>query len=155
MHSLPLRPAWVEIDLKAIVNNTHRLKEIVGNDVELMAMVKANAYGHGAVECARAALQGGATWLGVYSAGEGMELRAAGITARILVVGPTPEEWGRASFDNGLTLTAGSAEAARALAHQARGAARPGWPPGRRRAPPLPAARTTRSTPWRHRSEES
>ncbi len=65
MDSIPLRPAWVEVNLAAIENNARRLKEIVGPSTELMAMVKANAYGHGAVECARAALRGGATWLGV------------------------------------------------------------------------------------------
>ncbi len=62
--SLPLRPAWLEVDLSAIEGNTRRLVEIAAG-AELMAMVKANAYGHGAVEASRAALRGGAAWLGV------------------------------------------------------------------------------------------
>ncbi len=126
MHPIPLRPSWVDIDLHAIENNARRLKALVGRDVELMAMVKANAYGHGAVECSRAAARGGATWLGIYSVGEGLELRAAGITTPVLVVGPTPEGWVREAFQNDLTLTAGSMRSARALAHAARGATRPG-----------------------------
>lgn len=121
MPDIPLRPAWLEIDLNAIANNTRRLKQIIGPGVELMAMVKANAYGHGAVEVSRAALLGGATWLGVYTAGEGLELRAAGIAAPILIVGPTDEEWAREAFEHDLTLTAGSVEAARALARAAQG----------------------------------
>lgn len=125
MPEIPLRPAWVEIDLGGIERNARRLKEIVGVDVELMAMVKANGYGHGAVQASRAALRGGATWLGVYSAGEGLELREHGITAPILVVGPTPAEWARASFENDLVLTAGSVESTRALAREASSFSRP------------------------------
>lgn len=125
MLTIPLRPAWVEIDLDAIENNARRLKALVGRDVELMAMVKANAYGHGAVECSRAAARGGATWLGVFSVGEGLELRAGGITSSILVVGPTPEPWVREAFQNDLTLTAGSVESARAIEREASGVTRP------------------------------
>lgn len=116
MPEIPLRPSWVEIDLDAIENNARRLKEMIGPDVQLMAMVKANAYGHGAVECSRAALRGGATWLGVYTVGEGLELRAAGISARLLVVGPTSEDWAAEAFKHELTLMAGSVESARAIA---------------------------------------
>jgi alanine racemase len=125
MTNIPLRPAWVEIDLKAIENNAGHLKGIIGEDVELMAMVKANAYGHGSIECSRAAIRGGATWLGVYSVGEGLELRAAGIAAPVLIVGPTPAEWARAAFESDLTLTAGSEVSARALGRESQGIARP------------------------------
>jgi alanine racemase len=125
MPDIPLRPAWVEINLDVIEGNARRLKQIIGEEVELMAMVKANAYGHGAVECSRAALGGGATWLGVYSAGEGLELRAAGITAPLFIVGPTPPEWAHAAFENDLTLTVGSVESAHALEREANGVGRP------------------------------
>lgn len=104
INELPLRPAWVEISTRAIENNTRRLKKMIGADTELMAMVKANAYGHGAVESARAALRGGATWLGVYAAGEGIELRDAGIPAPILVLGPTLPEWIPQAIGRDLTL---------------------------------------------------
>ncbi len=105
MNNVPLRPSWVEINLTAIQNNARRLKQMIGGGTELMAMVKANAYGHGAVESANAALRGGATWLGVYAAGEGIELRENGITAPILVLGPTSPQWMQPSLAHDLTLT--------------------------------------------------
>ena len=111
----PLRPAWVEVNLSAIEQNTRRLVAIA-RPAELMAMVKANAYGHGAVEASRAALRGGATWLGVYSVGEGIELRRAGIDAPILVVGHTPPRWACIAVENRLTLTVFSMESAQAIA---------------------------------------
>lgn len=117
---IPLRPAWVEVNLGAIEHNTRRLSAIIGRGVELMAMVKANAYGHGAVEVSRAALRGGATWLGVVSVGEGIELRRAGIAAPILAVGATLPRWARAGVEHDLTLTIFSLDAARAIADAAR-----------------------------------
>lgn len=127
MNSLPLRPAWVEINTRALENNARLLKQLIGAQTELMVMVKANAYGHGAVEAARAALRGGATWLGVYAAGEGIELRDAGITAHILVVGPTMPDYLSAALARDLTLTVPAldylqpiADAARALQTRAR-----------------------------------
>jgi alanine racemase len=76
--------AVARVNLAAIERNTARL---VRSSPRLCAVVKANAYGHGAVECSRAALAGGASWLGVASAAEGHELREAGIASRILVMG--------------------------------------------------------------------
>ena len=73
--------AVARIDLAAIERNCARLPK------PLCAVVKANAYGHGAVAAAEAALAGGATWLGVAAAGEAAELRAAGIGAPVLVMG--------------------------------------------------------------------
>ncbi len=116
----PHRPAWVEVNLSAIEHNTRRLIEIVGPGVELLAMVKANGYGHGAVEVSRVALRAGATWLGVVSVGEGLELRRAGINARILVLGYTPSEWTRSAVENDLTLTIFSLDAAHAVSETAR-----------------------------------
>jgi alanine racemase len=81
---------WAEIDLDAIAHNVSAYKRHVGPDVEVMAVVKANAYGHGALPIARAALQAGATRLAVHRAIEGVELRQAGIDAPILVMGYTP-----------------------------------------------------------------
>lgn len=110
MAQIPLRPAWVEINTQAIENNTRRLNEIIGPGTALMAMVKANAYGHGAVEAARASLRGGAAWLGVFAAGEGIELRDAGIDAPILVLGPTLPDWMPSALARDLTLTIPSVE---------------------------------------------
>lgn len=110
MAEIPLRPAWVEINTQAIENNARRLNRLIGPGTALMAMVKANAYGHGAVESARAALRGGAAWLGVFAAGEGVELREAGIKAPILVLGPTLPDWMPTALARDLTLTIPSAE---------------------------------------------
>jgi alanine racemase len=71
------------IDLAALTRNVERLRRVIGTE-HTMAVVKANAYGHGAVECATAALAGGADWLGVADIDEALELRAAGIEAPIL-----------------------------------------------------------------------
>lgn len=76
--------ALARVNLGAIERNSARL---VRASPQLCAVVKANAYGHGAVECSRAALAGGASWLGVAAAEEARELREAGVAARILVMG--------------------------------------------------------------------
>jgi alanine racemase len=78
------RPTWAEIDLDALSSNFHIVKDHVGPDVKVMAVVKANAYGHGAVECARRLEQEGADWFGVALPEEGIELRKAGIAKPIL-----------------------------------------------------------------------
>lgn len=75
--------AFAEIDLRALASNVRALKAMIG-DSKFMAVVKADAYGHGAVECARAARDAGADWLGVCFVDEGHELRRAGIEGPIL-----------------------------------------------------------------------
>jgi alanine racemase len=85
------RPVWAEIDLDAVRANVRALRA-VSAPAELLAVVKAEGYGHGAVPVARAALEGGATGLGVALVEEGIELRAEGIDAPILVLSePVPE----------------------------------------------------------------
>lgn len=86
--------AWVEINLAALAHNVRTLKALLPAHTDLMTVVKADAYGHGAVTVARVALTSGATWLGVATVPEGMELRQAGIDAPILVMGAVndPEE---------------------------------------------------------------
>ena len=81
-----MRPAWAEIDLDAIEHNVRALRERLSPGTHYMAVVKADAYGHGAVEVSRAALSAGATWLGVILVGEGRQLREAGIDAPILLL---------------------------------------------------------------------
>lgn len=78
------RPTWAEIDLGALATNFHIVKDRVGSDVNVMAVVKANAYGHGAVECARRLGREGTEWFGVALPEEGIELRDAGIAQPIL-----------------------------------------------------------------------
>ena len=90
---LARRPAWAEIDHAAIASNVAALAALVA-PAALCAVVKADGYGHGAVEVGRTALASGATWLAVAMAGEGAVLRAAGIDAPVLVLGePTAGEW--------------------------------------------------------------
>lgn len=86
--------AWVEIDLDALRHNVQQLTQHVGPQTTLMAVVKADAYGHGATAIAEAALSAGAGWLGVATVPEGVELREAGLTAPILIMGAvnSPEE---------------------------------------------------------------
>jgi alanine racemase len=81
--------AWVEIDLAALSHNVQQILSLLSPKTELMAVVKADAYGHGAVTVAQTVLQSGATWLGVATIPEGIELREAGIEAPILVLGAT------------------------------------------------------------------
>ncbi len=87
-----LRRAWLEIDLDAVAHNLKTIRGMMGKNSEIMAVVKANAYGHGAIEISRAALESGATWLGVGALEEGIILRKAGIKAPILLLGITPED---------------------------------------------------------------
>ncbi len=86
--------AWVEIDLAALAHNVRQIRRLLSPSTALMAVVKADAYGHGAVTIARTALQHGATWLGVATIPEGIQLREAGIKAPILLLGATntPEQ---------------------------------------------------------------
>ncbi len=86
--------AWVEVDLGALAHNVRQLRRSLSATTELMAIVKADAYGHGAEAIAQTALQAGAAWLGVATIPEGIELRQAGIVAPILVLGATntPEQ---------------------------------------------------------------
>lgn len=78
------RPTWAEIDLEALAANFQIVKDRVGPNVNVMAVVKANAYGHGAVECARRLEREGADWFGVALPEEGIALRIAGIGKPIL-----------------------------------------------------------------------
>lgn len=85
------RWAWVEVDLGAVRRNTKEIKGRLGRGVQLMCAVKADAYGHGALECARAMYQGGADQFCVATVAEGVRLRRAGITWPILMLNECPE----------------------------------------------------------------
>ena len=81
---LARRPTWAEIDLNNLAANFNRIKQRVSPTARVMAVVKANAYGHGAVECARRLAREGADWFGVALPEEGIDLRTSGITQPIL-----------------------------------------------------------------------
>ena len=86
--------AWVEIDLGALSGNVKQLVKFLSPRTQLMAVVKADAYGHGSVAVAKTALEAGASWLGVATVPEGIQLREDGIKAPILILGATntPEQ---------------------------------------------------------------
>jgi alanine racemase len=81
------RPTWAEIDLAALAHNYQVIRDQVGPDMKILAAVKANAYGHGAVECARRLEIEGVDWFGVALPEEGIELRQAGISRPVLCLG--------------------------------------------------------------------
>ena len=81
------RPTWAEIDLDALASNYHWVRERVGTGVKVMAVIKSDAYGHGAVSCARRLAAEGAEWFAVAMPEEGVELRRAGITQPVLCLG--------------------------------------------------------------------
>jgi Alr-MurF fusion protein len=115
----PGRPTWVEVDLEAIAHNVQRIVGMVGPKVIVLAVLKADGYGHGAIRVARTALNNGARYLGVASINEGTALRRAGITAPILVLGYTPAWQARELVLNGLSATVFSLDVARALSRAA------------------------------------
>jgi alanine racemase len=80
------RPTWAEVSLSTLRENYRTIARYVGSNVTVCAVVKAYAYGHGAVECALALEQEGATWLGVTSLDEAIPLREEGIATRILLM---------------------------------------------------------------------
>ena len=110
---------WAEIDLEAIRKNVRSFVRHVGSTVQVMAVVKANAYGHGAVPVARAALEAGATRLAVHRLTEGIELRQAGIEAPVLVMGYTPPTGADAFVQWNLTPSTITPEFAQALSASA------------------------------------
>jgi alanine racemase len=113
---------WAEIDLDAIVYNASALIARAGGCAELMVTIKANAYGHGAVPVAWASLEGGATHLAVARTLEGVELRQAGLTVPILIMGYTlPAEARRIVYWD-LTPTVNTWEQAMTLSSAAEGA---------------------------------
>jgi alanine racemase len=80
------RPTWAEVSLENLRYNFRTVQRHVGRDVSICAVVKADGYGHGAIECARALEEEGARWFGVTSLDEAIPLREAGIQARILLM---------------------------------------------------------------------
>ena len=88
-----LRRTWAEIDLDALEHNFRTLQDRVGPDTGVVGVVKADAYGHGALHVARTLEELGAAYLAVSSLDEGRELRHSGIRMPILILGHTPEEY--------------------------------------------------------------
>jgi alanine racemase len=115
----PDRPTWLEIDLSAVGHNVGRLAGRAG-EAEVMVVLKADAYGHGAVQVAHTALRNGATGLGVACVPEARALRRAGIRAPVLVLGYTPGWQGREAVGLDLTLAVFDRDTAHDLGRAAR-----------------------------------
>lgn len=116
------RPAWVQVDVSALARNTRALVSRLHDSARLMAVVKADGYGHGAVESAKAALSAGASALAVALPEEGAALRQSGISAPILVLGGVLEESASLSVRHDLVQTVFTVSGARRLAALAKDA---------------------------------
>ncbi|MGV8057256.1 MAG: alanine racemase [Smithellaceae bacterium] len=83
--------SWVEVDLDNFIGNLKEIQRLIGPHVNFMQVVKADAYGHGAIEISNVALKNGARMLGVANADEGVQLRVSGIEAPVVILGPSTE----------------------------------------------------------------
>jgi alanine racemase len=115
----PARPTWVEVNLEAVAYNVRRIKEIIAPEVKVMAVLKADAYGHGALTVARTAINNGASYCGVASVNEAIRLRDGGVTVPTLVMGYTPAWLAREAILRDVTLTLYDRDIARALSRAA------------------------------------
>jgi alanine racemase len=110
---------WIEVDIDAIKHNTKQVLSLLKEGTKLMAVVKADGYGHGAIEVAEASLRAGAEYIGVSTLEEGIELRRSGIDAPILIFNPGIGEEADLLIKYDLTVTLAGAKTAEALSHRA------------------------------------
>lgn len=120
----PLRPAWVEIDLARLRNNLRLIRRDLPRHVQLLAVVKDEAYGHGALDVARIALEEGAWGFGLSTLEEAMNLREAGVTAPLLLLGERQEAELPWCVEHNLTVCVNEPQAVRQLASLAAKAGR-------------------------------
>jgi alanine racemase len=114
-HHPRYRPTWAEIDLRAIAYNYKQVKKAVGKDIMIMAVVKANAYGHGTVEVSRTLESMGVDYLGVATTDEAVRLRDHGIKAPVLVLGSVLPEEIKVAIEKDITLTLASYDLLKAI----------------------------------------
>jgi alanine racemase len=107
---MPTRPTWAEVSLPALIHNFALIRDFVAPHATVCAVVKCDAYGHGAVQCARALQSAGAKWFGVTCTDEGLQLRRAGITSRILLMSGMCHGDADAIIEHDLTPAVWSAE---------------------------------------------
>jgi alanine racemase len=117
----PAYRSWVEVSRSQLALNFRSVREAVGPGVEVMGVVKADAYGHGAIEVSRLLVDEGARWLGVSNFEEGIVLRDAGIRTRILVMADAPPGDSGLVAEYGLTPVVHSLEDLEILDHMAAG----------------------------------
>ncbi len=119
-----LRPAWIEVDLDAIAHNVRTLVAEVA-PARLMAVVKADGYGHGAVPVARAAAAAGTSWLGVALVEEALVLRQAGLSSGILILSEPHPAAADACAEHGIAVTLCTEAGVRVFGRAGRTAGRP------------------------------
>lgn len=112
--------AWVEVDLSAIKHNVAQVRSLIGPNVRLMAVVKADAYGHGIVEPSKAIIDAGADALAVTRLDEAARLRAAGVASPILVFNPIQRDFVEEAVSLGVDITVCTAQLVSALDAAAR-----------------------------------
>lgn len=116
---MKLRPTWAEINLKAAAHNMREIRRVTNPESKICAVVKANGYGHGAVEISRVALENGADYLAVAVLDEAIQLRAAGIKVPILILGYTPDELAKDVIQYEITQTILNVEMAQVFSRAA------------------------------------
>ncbi|MBI5124195.1 MAG: alanine racemase [Candidatus Omnitrophica bacterium] len=99
------RPTWAEVDLSAIEYNYKQVQRLVGKDVRVMVVVKANAYGHGTVEISQVLERLGVDYLGVATTDEAVRLRDHGVKSPVLILGSVLPEEVKAARDRDITIT--------------------------------------------------
>ncbi|MBI4777541.1 alanine racemase [Candidatus Desantisbacteria bacterium] len=112
-------PSWVEVNLDNITHNITEIQRIIGNSCQMMVIVKADAYGHGAVAVAKTAINAGVQRLGVVCLSEGVNLRDAGINCPILSLGPPMPDETQDYIHYRITPSIFSLEQAKAFSEQA------------------------------------
>jgi len=115
-----MRPTRVEINLDNIAHNIQQVRRRVDDKVKIMAIVKANGYGHGAVEIAKVAIENGVEWLGVATVEEGIQLRESGIRSPILILGLSPPKQAQEVIKYRLSQTVCDKKLAKALSNDAK-----------------------------------
>lgn len=118
-NNLPLRGAWLEIDLTALKNNLQIIRSLTGEKTLLMPVIKADAYGHGCVACASALIEAGADRFAVATLAEGVLLRRSGMQLPIHCLGYLPERQYQSAIDHDLIISIYDYDQARAISAQA------------------------------------
>jgi len=121
-----MRPTWAEIDLDAVKHNFMLTKELVGERVSVLSVVKADGYGHGAVEVSKVLIESGTDMLGVATVEEAMELRDYGIEVPIILLGGIRPSEAGVVMENELIPSLFSLEVAEALNKEAEKAGKQG-----------------------------
>jgi alanine racemase len=119
--SLAEQHTLIQVDIEAIAQNVHRIRQTIGSSCKLMAVVKADAYGHGVIPVSTTAIRNGADYLGVATLEEAIEIRQAGITAPILVLGYVPPQGASLVVRHDLAVTVYETGLARVLNRAASG----------------------------------